>query len=533
MPKYILRLLFLFSLLITASCAKRGNITGGDKDTIAPVLTASFPKNLSTNFTAKEIVLNFDEYVKMKNINKQLIVSPPLKYPPEILPMNASKKITIKIKDTLQPNTTYSLNFGQSIEDNNEGNPYSQFKYVFSTGSYIDSLKLNVKVKDALEKKTDNFVSVMLYEINEKYTDSTIYKETPNYITNTLDSLQVVTLDNIKAGKYLLIALKDNGNNKYNPKSDKIGFQKQYITIPNDTIFEVELFKEILPFKAIKPTQASGNRILVGYEGKPKAVKVSVKNGETEIPSIVTQFPKKDSLQVWYKPMKVDSLLVSVEKDNFKKEFWTKIKDQKKDSLKISPAFSGSISLRERYALNSSIPLVKFDKSKISIINKDSVAVDFTTAYDEFEQKMFLDFKLEPQEKYVIKALPGAMTDFFDNVNDTLSYKLSTRNVSDYANMKITLKNAKKFPIIIQLTDKDGKIKASAITENSPIVEFFALEPNTYTIRAIYDDNKNGVWDTGNFLQKLQPEEVIYLPEEIKLNPNWDWEQNFDLGVKR
>jgi hypothetical protein len=99
--------------------------------------------------------------------------------------------------------------------------------------------------------------------------------------------------------------------------------------------------------------------------------------------------------------------------------------------------------------------------------------------------------------------------------------------------MKITLKNAKKFPIIIQLTDKDGKIKASAITENSPIVEFFALEPNTYTIRAIYDDNKNGVWDTGNFLQKLQPEEVIYLPEEIKLNPNWDWEQNFDLGLKR
>lgn len=531
-PKYIFRLLFLFSLLITVSCAKRGNITGGDKDTIAPVLTASFPKNLSTNFTAKEIVLNFDEYVKMKNVNKQLIVSPPLKYPPEILPMNASKKITIKIKDTLQPNTTYSLNFGQSIEDNNEGNPYSQFKYVFSTGSYIDSLKLNVKVKDAFEKKTDNFVSVMLYEINEKYTDSTIYKETPSYITNTLDSLQIVNLDNIKAGKYLLIALKDNGNNKYNPKSDKIGFQKDYITIPNDTIFELELFKEVLDFKAIKPTQASGNRILVGYEGKPKGAKVSVKNGETEIPSIVTQFPKKDSLQVWYKPMKVDSLLVSVEKDNYKKEFWTKIKDQKKDSLKISPAFTGIISLRERYALNSSIPLVKFDKSKISIINKDSVAVNFTTEYDEFEQKMFLDFKLEPQEKYAIKALPGAMTDFFDNVNDTLSYKLSTRNVSDYANMKITLKNAKKFPIIIQLTDKDGKIKASAITENSSIVEFFALEPNTYTIRAIYDDNKNGVWDTGNFLQKLQPEEVIYLPEEIKLNPNWDWEQNFDLGLK-
>ncbi|TDP60184.1 Ig-like domain-containing protein [Flavobacterium dankookense] len=532
MLKNSLRFLLFFSLLLTVGCAKRGNITGGDKDTIAPVLTASFPKNLSTNFTAKEIVLNFDEYVKLKNINKQLIVSPPLKYQPEILPTNASKKITIKIKDTLQPNTTYSLNFGQSIEDNNEGNPYSQFKYVFSTGSHIDSLKLNVKVKDALEKKTDNFVSVMLYEINEKYNDSTIYKETPRYITNTLDSLQIVTIDNIKAGKYLLVALKDNGNNKYNPKSDKIGFQKQYITIPNDTIFEVEMFKEVLPFKALKPSQASGNRILVGYEGKPKGAKVSVKNGETEIPSIVTQFPKKDSIQVWFKPMKADSLLVSVEKENFKKEFWTKIKNQKNDSLKISAVFKAGMPLRERYVLDSSTPLVSFDKTKISIINKDSVAVNFTTEYDEFEQKLFLDFKLEPSEKYIINALPGAMTDFFDNVNDTLSYKLSTRNVTDYGNLRVTLKNVNRYPVILQLTDKDGKIKATAITENNPIVEFFALEPSKFTLRAIYDDNKNSVWDTGNFLEKRQSEEVIYLQEEFPINANWDWEQDFDLGIK-
>lgn len=168
-PKRIKYIVALLAVIVT-SCAKRGTITGGDKDTIAPVLSASFPKNFSTNFNGKEIKLVFDEYVKLKNVNKQLIVSPPFKNQPEILPTNASKTITIKIKDTLQPNTTYSLNFGQSIEDNNEGNPYQQFKYVFSTGTYIDSLKMNVKVKDALEKKVDNFVSVMLYEINEKYT---------------------------------------------------------------------------------------------------------------------------------------------------------------------------------------------------------------------------------------------------------------------------------------------------------------------------------------------------------------------------
>ena len=517
---------------IMASCAKRGSITGGSKDTLAPVLNASFPKNLSTNFKGKEIKLVFDEYVKLKNINKQLIISPPMKNQPEILPYTASKTITIKLRDTLQPNTTYSLNFGQSIEDNNEGNPYSQFKYVFSTGAYIDSLKINVKIKDALENKVDNFVSVMLYEVNEKFNDSTIYKESPRYITNTLDSLKVVTLENIKAGKYLLIALKDNGNNKFNPNVDKIGFQKQYITIPNDTIFEVELFKEKLPFKAIKPTLASGSRLLMGYEGNPKNLKVSVKNGEEIIPTVVTQFPKKDSVQIWFKPIKADSLKVIVGNEKFNKDFIVKIKKQKVDTLSINPEFTGVLPLRERFTLNSNIPLVKFDKSKMTIFNKDSVAVDFDTEYDEFEQKLFLNFKKEELEKYKISLMPGAVTDFYEKQNDTLIYRISTKSTSDYGNIRVVLENVKRHPLILELTDKDGKVKAIEYAEKGNIVDFIGLEPINYTLRLIYDDNKNKIWDTGSFIERKQTEEVIYLPEAIPLHANFDWEQSFNLGIK-
>ncbi|MDN3678580.1 Ig-like domain-containing protein [Flavobacterium paronense] len=529
MPKSILKLICLLFIIVMASCAKRGNITGGTKDTIAPVLKASFPKNFSTNFNGKEIKLVFDEYVKLKNINKQLIISPPLKNQPDILPQLASKILTIKIKDTLQPNTTYSLNFGQSIEDNNEGNPYSQFKYVFSTGAYIDSLKINVKVKDALENKVDNFVSVMLYEINEKFNDSTIYKESPTYITNTLDSLKIVSIENIKAGKYLLVALKDNGNNKFNPKLDKIGFQKQYITIPNDTIFELKLFKEKLPFKALKPTQVSAKRLLMGYEGNPKNIRVTLKKGSEIIPNLVTKFQKKDSVQVWFKPLKTDSLQVLVEKDNLKKDFMIKLKKQKTDTLNISSDFNSTLPLRERFALNSNIPLVKFDKSKISVFNKDSVAVDFTTDYDEFEQKFYLNFKKEELEKYKIQLLPGALTDYYEKQNDTLKYSVATKNSSEYGNLKITLQNAKSFPVILELTDKDGKILATAYTENNPVVEFLALEPNKYTLRIIYDENKNGVWDSGNFTEKRQSEEVIYYPEILNVNANWDVIETFIL----
>ena len=531
MPKSSYQLFCLLFVLVLVSCAKRGSITGGDKDTIAPVLKASFPKNLTTNFNGKEIKLVFDEYVKLKNVNKQLIISPPMKNQPDILPYNASKVITIKIKDTLKPNTTYSFNFGQSLEDNNEANPYSQFKYVFSTGTYIDSLKINVKVKDALEKKVANFVSIMLYEVNEKFNDSTIYKETPRYITNTLDSLKVVQIENIKAGKYLLVALKDNGNNKFNPKTDKIGFQKQYITIPNDTIFELALFKEKLPFKAIKPTQESANRLLMGYEGNPKGAKVTVKNGAEIIPSIVTQFPKKDSLQVWFKPIKADSLHVAFSKDKFKEDFTVKLKKQKADTLSISAEFTGNLPLREKFTLNSNIPLLNFDKSKISIKNKDSLAVDFTIENDEFHQKLLLNFKKEPLEKYQISFLPGALTDFYEKQNTILKYTIATKNSSDYGNLKVILEHVKKFPVIVELTDKEGKVIATEYTEKNNIVEFLAVEPAVYTLRIIYDDNKNGIWDTGSYIEKRQTEEVIYFPKEIDVRANWDVEQPFELSA--
>jgi hypothetical protein len=185
-----------------ASCAKRGNITGGLKDTLAPVLKSSYPKNFSKNFKGNEIKLTFDEFIKLKDLNKQLIVSPPLKNEPLILPTSVGKFITIKINDTLLANTTYSFNFGQSITDNNEGNPLNQFKYVFSTGDVIDSLSISGSVKDAYEKEVVPFVSVMLYDINDKFKDSVVYKETPRYITNTLDSLKIFKLENLKAGKY-------------------------------------------------------------------------------------------------------------------------------------------------------------------------------------------------------------------------------------------------------------------------------------------------------------------------------------------
>jgi uncharacterized protein (DUF2141 family) len=530
--KYIPFLLLIFFM----SCAKRGSITGGLKDTIAPTLKSSYPENYSVKFTGNKIKLTFDENVKLKNLNKQLIISPPMKNEPLILPTTPTKTITITINDTLAPNTTYSMNFGQSIADNNEGNPFNQFKYVFSTGDYIDSLALGGRVKDAREKDVASFISIMLYEA-EKFNDSTIYKENPRYITNTLDSLKTFRLENLKAGKYFLVAMKDNNsNNKFNPKSDLIGFNKQIVTIPNDTVFEMELFKEVLPFKANKPSQASGNRLIIGYEGNPKSKgelpKFTMKNHDEIVPTIITKFDKKDSLQVWFKPLKVDSLSMNITKDNYSKDYTFKIKKQKNDTLSIKAIQTGSINFRDRLTLESSLPLVKFDQTKMKLINKDSVAVPFTTAYDEFNLQLFIDFKIEEAQKYDFKMMPGAVTDFLEKFNDTLSFKTATKNYADYGNIILTLKNVKRFPLMVELTnDKGDVLKASEYTEEKTQIEFNLLEPGVYGVRAIYDDNKNKEWDTGSYKEKRQAEEIVYFSKNIDLHANFDWQETFDLSI--
>ncbi len=529
MKKFLICFFAILGLLMV-SCAKRGNIDGGPKDTIAPILSYSLPENFSRNFKAKEITLEFDEYVKLKDVSKQLVISPPMTYAPDISPTSASKKITIRIKDTLKENTTYSFNFGQSIQDNNEGNPLPQFKYVFSTGAYIDSLKLDGTIGDALEKQTDHYVTVMLYELNDKYTDSIIYKEKPRYVTSTLDSAIDFSFENLKDGKYVMLALKDSNNNyKFDPKTDKIGFVSEPVMVPGEVKHKIKLFKETGLFKALKPSQASGSRMTSGYEGDPKGAVYTVRNGSEIIPSVVSKLPEKDSMQIWFKAPKVDSLSVHVSKGSFEKDFIVKIKNEKKDTLSFTGS-NGTLNFRDPFVIKSSLPLAKTDSTKISFKRKDDTAVAFHTRYDAFNQRLEFLFEKEEDQKYTLELLPGALTDFYDKANDTLTYKFSTKKLSEYGNLRLKLVNARSYPVIIELTDAKGKILATEYATGPEGVEFIGLEPAVFNMRAIYDTNSNKQWDSGSWLEKRQPEEVLYFPKDITVRSNWDVTEEWDLG---
>ena len=254
-----------------------GNIHVNQADEIAQTLRSNHAV-----FNVNKIY--FDEYVKLKDVNSQLIISPPLKNSPAISPLGSpSKKITIKLSDTLQENTTYTFNFAQSIIDNTEGNILDNFKYIFSTGDYIDSLKVKGEVKDAFDLEMLENPTIMLYPVSETYKDSVIYKEKPTYVGSTIDSLNW-EITNIKAGTYRLIALNDARKNYiFNPKEDRIGFYSDLISIPGDSIFDLTLFKEVLPFKLVsRPKDVSKGHIIIGFEGDHRDLDIRVLSPTTQ-----------------------------------------------------------------------------------------------------------------------------------------------------------------------------------------------------------------------------------------------------------
>ena len=539
MTVMIQRILGFLFLLLTASalvqCARRGTPTGGDKDITPPRLIKAEPKNMSINFKTNKIRLYFDEYVKLKDIEKQLIVSPPLKYTPIITPQgSANKYVEIILKDTLKENTTYTFNFGQSIIDNNEGNPYSFLTYVFSTGDYIDSLKVSGVVKDAFNKNADTFISIMLYEIDSTYTDSTIYRQPPNYITNTLDSTPIFHLKNLKEGKYAMFGVKDEAkNNIFNQKTDKIAFIKDTINLPTDSVYLLTMFKEIPDYSISVPNFAAKNKIIFGYQGNGKDISIKPLSILPDtVKTKITKEREKDTLNYWFTPFKVDSLVftVSNEKERLIDTFTVKTKKVAMDTLILQANQRGSLEFGRPFYIGANTPISSMDSSKVSMIRKDSSMVKFALELDTLGNKIDFDFEVEPNESYVLDLLPGAIMDFFGTENDTLSYRLTTKSYADFGNLRLTLEGPVTYPLIVQLTDEKGKTKKELFATEPQIFEFNNIDPSKYLIRLIFDANNNQKWDTGNYLKQIQPERVVYYPNVLEVRANWEMEQTFTLS---
>ena len=462
-------------LLSFVDCAKRGSPSGGLKDSIPPVIVKSVPENYSINFDQKEIRIYFNEYIKLKDLNKELLISPPLKYAPVITPLTSGKYIKIKIQDTLEPNTTYSFNFGKSIVDNNEENSFAFFKYVFSTGDYIDSLKLNGVVKDAKLLNPEVPSSVLLYEIDEDFNDTVIFTEKPNYITVTKDSISSFEFTNIKEGTYLLIALKEKNNDyTFQPELDKIGFVKEKISLPTDENYLLTLFKENTKYSIEKPKHVSKNHILFGFKGNIDSLTID------ELSSMPEGFEKKtfldrntDTIHYWFKPtLELDSLVFRVMNKKASDTVLVRVKDLYKDSIKITALNSGSLLVIDTLKVHANIPLISIDPEKIIVLNRDSLNIPVNGNLDQKYNIANILFEKTESQSYRVQLLPGALTDFFEETNDTINYRVTTKATSDFGTLNVTLKNADSFPLIVQLVDHRFKVISEEFIETDKPIFF-------------------------------------------------------------
>ncbi|WP_093670617.1 Ig-like domain-containing protein [Tenacibaculum sp. MAR_2009_124] len=520
-----------FLAILISSCARKGRPEGGPKDEDAPIMITANPPYESINFNEKAVKIYFDEYVVLKDLTKQLVVSPPLKSPLVITPQGTpSKYFNIKILDTLKPNTTYTFNFGNAVQDNNEGNKLESFKYVFSTGTTIDSLEVSGNITHSFNREKEKNISILLYKLDSSFTDSIVYKKKPEYVTNTLDSTHF-NFTNIKEGKYFMMALKEPANDYlFNPKTDQLGFINDTIELPRDSIIakEIRLFREKQPFKFKRGKELFKGKIQFGFEGGKKGLKVKLLSKTSDSFESFTQFEKeKDTLFYWHTPLEVDSLNFLVMKKDFIDTITVRLRKKKIDSLKVMSSISSILNPRDTLFLETNNPIKMIDSTKFSFVDKDTIKVPYTLKKMDINRLAVL-FESKRNWNYRMQVLPNAIGDLYETKNDTLNYQFGTKDIEDYGSIVLDIRNTKNKMVIIQLLLGD-KVAIEEKIKSSKKITFDLLEPKEYTVRAIIDDNNNGIWDTGNYLKRIQPEEVLYMPQEFKLRANWIQNEIFEI----
>ena len=520
-------------LLTTVQCAKRASPTGGPRDSLPPVLINASPKLNTVFFDKEEFNLTFDEYVILKDISKQLIISPPLSSSQyKVYPVTgASKKVTLKLLDSLLDNTTYTFNFGESITDFNESNPSSYLTYTLSTGATIDSLFIEGRVTDGFESETERYISLQLYPVDSIYKDSVIFTEKQLYVTSTLDTT-IFRFQNLRAGKYAIIALEDKaGNYFFDQNIDKIGFIDRLIELPQDSILDFRMFQEKANFFWDKPYFINEHHIALAYYGEREEEPYKMVSQVPEsFESLVTQNRETDTLDYWFKGAELDSLKFEF---NIKDSLQIKtvyFKNPTPDSLVVDKNTSGSLRLLEKFELKTNLPITEVNSEQVKVTNIDTLPVPASLKIQENYDRITVDFKIIPNDRYEITLLPNALIDFWGNTNDTLVYRTSTKKIEDYGNIFLRVQHQSPHPYIIELLKGDEVFRRYDTLLEGGNYSFKLLDAAKYRIRLIEDANQNKKWDTGNYLEKIQPEQVIYYWKEIDVRANWDMNEIFNTS---
>ncbi len=533
--------------LLTLGCAVQQKPQGGPRDQTPPKLLKATPPNMTRNFTAKQIRLDFDEYFKLYNPFQEITVFGTDKLP---IFSTTQKSLLITFKDTLQKNTTYVINFGMSIRDVNEGNVLKNFTYVFSTGSHIDSLSISGSVIDVLTQQkvkpvagqTSTDVTVMLFSLKE---DSLMFgKKKPNIYTS-VDTSGNFTLNNLKAGVYKIYALKENAPNKiYDNETEQLGFLNKPINLQHDTS-GIQL----------KIATLSPNKLRVVGQFANDGMMQFVFNKSIEKPSVRITYPPgldgqkivdisktRDTIMVYSKNMDFDSVRFVFFENNkpvdtaylhkLRKESFTRTLLLNYGLTKSGSTLKPGTDLH----IYANEPVDLYDPSLITLM-EDSTAVNYTLLKDTGNAKNFtLKYRWRQRVNYTLTINEGAFTSIYGDKNKKQRpQKFVIDNPANYTtlNLKVTVPDTSRAYIVELLNDMYDKsvlIRSDEITKNTTMV-YRDFPAGRFKVRVIYDDNRNGKWDGGNLKEKIQPENIWIYNKVFDLRANW--ELNEDLNIPK
>lgn len=501
--------------------------TGGAKDVTPPkaIEDKTIPKNLSINFNSKTILIPFDEYFRFSNPSQNVIITPSLPNKPEF--KVKGKKLYIFLNNELDTNTTYTINFGSAISDVTENNIMKNYKYVFSTGAYLDSLKLKGNVRDAFTSTPTEDVWVMLYKNDY---DSIPEKEKPYYFSKT-DASGNFEITNIKNDNYKVFALKDgNSNFLYDNPSEDIAFTATLVNITHDSLkpISLSLFNEKKEKFLVSNSKFSeNNAVSVVFN---KAIKLLPK---FEIENVFRYYFESGSDScVFYLNDTTETKLsvpLYIEEYNFSDTLLLRRKT-KMGALNFSIVKNG-INLKDTLHLLFNYPIAEIDTSKM-LIQKDSVDVSFNAFLNSKDERQ-IDVLLSNPEaaKYTINLLPKSVKNIYQKHNDTLVNSFSVLTDEHYSDLIFITKIDSIFSsLILEITDEKNNViyheKINSLEQKTVLKK---LNPGSYSARIIVDENENGKWDTGNYYEKIQPEKIIYFSKKLSLRSNWEVNETWEL----
>jgi len=521
--KYILN---IYIILLLISCAKQSTPMGGPKDEDPPKLLSINPQNESLNIKPKTIELEFDEYIKVENPNKQIIITPRIRK--EEMEVTAIKnRVVLKLNQDLEDSTTYVFNFQKTIKDITENNVPENLRLVFSTGPTIDSLSLSGNVSYIFPQRTNIMKDVLigLYTLE----DTTDILSAPPYYIGQADTVGNFKITNIKAGKFLAYAWHDSNNSlKAEEKLEAYGFLGDTISITED-IAGAQFYISKADLSEFKINRAAvvGSNFDIVLSKFP--VDISIKHEDLNEKLF---FRKNEKIiRFYHSELQKDSTAVQLtltDSVGFKIDtlIYTKFEESDRTKEKLEPSIEGPRNFVKSLTMD-----IKFNKP-IKTINYDSLIFKYDTAsviqidrrhtfFKDSVNRTLLTIALQipdsiTNETFNFYASDSTFTDIEGLYNEKKLEASYKKQKPDALAEEIKVKvNTTELPIIIQIMNKKDEVIAEKYLVESNQAVFKDIEPGVYYIRAIIDRNKNQRWDTSNMLQKRQAEPIYYLE-----NPN-------------